>query len=137
VGIILALTFIGCPSFVRTLQPVIEDLEREVEEAAASLGASPMQIFTRVVLPALLPATLTGFSLAFARRHRRIRLCHFHRRQHAMKTEIAPLLIVTQLEQYDYAGGHGDRGHHVGAFVLDHVRHQRTASWTSSRYGGR
>ncbi len=100
----MALTFIGLPFVVRTLQPVIEDLDPEVEEAAASLGASRAQTFARVVLPALLPAWLTGFALAFARAVGEYGSVVFIAGNMPMKTEIAPLLIITKLEQYDYAG---------------------------------
>ena len=103
-GVAVALTFIGVPFVVRTLQPVIEDLDPQVEEAAASLGASRAQTFARVVLPALLPAWLTGFALAFARALGEYGSVVFIAGNMPMKTEIAPLLIVTKLEQYDYAG---------------------------------
>jgi sulfate transport system permease protein len=103
-GIVVALTFIGLPFVVRTLQPVLEDLDREVEQAAASLGASPVQAFTRVILPALWPAILTGFALAFARAVGEYGSVIFIAGNMPMKSEIAPLLIVTKLEQYDYAG---------------------------------
>jgi sulfate/thiosulfate transport system permease protein len=103
-GVTVALTFIGLPFVVRTLQPVIEDLDPEVEEAAASLGASRAQTFARVVLPALLPAWLTGFALAFARAVGEYGSVVFIAGNMPMKTEIAPLLIITKLEQYDYAG---------------------------------
>ena len=103
-GVTVALTFIGLPFVVRTLQPVIEDLGPEVEEAAASLGASRAQTFGRVVLPALLPAWLTGFALAFARAVGEYGSVVFIAGNMPMKTEISPLLIITKLEQYDYAG---------------------------------
>jgi sulfate/thiosulfate transport system permease protein len=103
-GIVVALTFIGLPFVVRTLQPVLEDLDREVEQAAATLGASPLQTFIRVVLPALWPALLTGFALAFARAVGEYGSVIFIAGNMPMKSEIAPLLIVTKLEQYDYAG---------------------------------
>ncbi len=103
-GVTVALTFIGLPFVVRTLQPVIEDLDPEVEEAAASLGASRAQTFGRVVLPALLPACLTGFALAFARAVGEYGSVVFIAGNMPMKTEISPLLIITKLEQYDYAG---------------------------------
>ena len=89
---------------MRTLQPVLEDLDREVEEAAASLGASRWQTFRRVILPAVLPALLTGFALAFARAVGEYGSVIFIAGNMPMKTEIAPLLIITKLEQYDYAG---------------------------------
>jgi sulfate/thiosulfate transport system permease protein len=137
VGIILALTFIGLPFVVRTLQPVIEDLDREFEEAAASLGASPMQAFTRVVLPVLWPATLTGFALAFARAVGEYGSVIFIAGNMPKKTEIAPLLIVTQLEQYDYAGATAIA---VVMLVLSFsimLSINALQSWTSSRYAGR
>ena len=103
-GITLALTFIGLPFVVRTLQPVLESLDPEVEEAAASLGASRLQVIARIVLPALFPAWLTGFALAFARGLGEYGSVVFIAGNMPMKTEITPLLIVTKLEQYDYAG---------------------------------
>ena len=103
-GIVVALTFIGLPFVVRTLQPVLEDLDREVEQAAATLGASPLQGFLLVILPALWPALLTGFALAFARAVGEYGSVIFIAGNMPRKTEIAPLLIVTKLEQYDYAG---------------------------------
>ena len=103
-GVVTALTFIGLPFVVRTVQPVLEGLDPEVEEAAASLGASRWQTFRRVVLPALLPAWVTGFTLAFARALGEYGSVVFIAGNMPMKTEIAPLLIVTKLEQYDYGG---------------------------------
>jgi sulfate transport system permease protein len=103
-GIIVALTFIGLPFVVRTVQPVLEDLEREVEEAAASLGASRWQTFARVSFPYLLPALLTGFALAFARAVGEYGSVIFIAGNLPLKTEITPLLIITKLEQYDFAG---------------------------------
>jgi sulfate transport system permease protein len=103
-GIGLALTFIGLPFVVRTLQPVIESLDADVEEAAASLGASRLKTALRVILPALLPAWLTGFVLAFARALGEYGSVVFIAGNMPMKTEITPLLIMTKLEQYDYAG---------------------------------
>ena len=103
-GVILALTFIGLPFVVRTVQPVLQDLEVDVEEAAASLGASRGQIFWRVVLPMLGPAILTGFALAFARAIGEYGSVVFISGNMPMKTEIAPLLIMTKLEQFDYPG---------------------------------
>jgi sulfate transport system permease protein len=103
-GITLALTFIGLPFVVRTLQPVLESLDPELEEAAASLGASRLQVVARVVLPALVPAWLTGFALAFARGLGEYGSVVFIAGNMPMRTEITPLLIVTRLEQYDYAG---------------------------------
>jgi sulfate transport system permease protein len=103
-GITIALVFIGLPFVVRTLQPVIEDLDVEIEEAATSLGASRTAVVTRVILPYLYPAWLTGFALAFARAVGEYGSVVFISGNMPMRTEIAPLLIVTKLEQYDYAG---------------------------------
>jgi sulfate transport system permease protein len=104
VGITLALVFIGLPFVVRTLQPVIEDLDAEVEEAAASLGASRIGVLTRIIVPYLFPAWLTGFALSFARAVGEYGSVVFISGNMPMQTEIAPLLIITKLEQYDYAG---------------------------------
>jgi len=103
-GITLALVFIGLPFVVRTLQPVIEDLDPEVEEAAASLGATRVGVVTRIIVPYLFPAWLTGFALSFARAVGEYGSVVFISGNMPMKTEIAPLLIITKLEQYDYAG---------------------------------
>ena len=103
-GVVVALTFIGLPFVVRTLQPVLEELDKEVEQAAASLGASALQTFSHVVFPALWPALLTGFTLAFARAIGEYGSVIFIAGNMPMKSEIAPLLIVSKLEQYDYAG---------------------------------
>ena len=102
-GITVALLFIGLPFVVRTVQPVLEDLESEVEEAAASLGASRWQTFQRVIFPALLPALLTGFALAFARAVGEYGSVIFIAGNMPMKSEITPLLIITKLEQYEYS----------------------------------
>jgi sulfate transport system permease protein len=103
-GILVAMTFIGLPFVVRTVQPVLEDLEVELEEAAACLGANRRQIFFRVILPTLLPAVMTGFALAFARAVGEYGSIIFIAGNMPMVSEITPLLIVTKLEQYDYAG---------------------------------
>jgi sulfate transport system permease protein len=103
-GVVVALTFIGLPFVVRTVQPVLEDLEPELEEAAATLGATRLQTFTRVVFPTLLPALLTGFALAFARAIGEYGSVIFIAGNMPMVSEITPLLIITKLEQYDYAG---------------------------------
>ncbi len=103
-GVIVALTFIGLPFVVRTVQPVLEDLDPQVEEAAASLGATRRQTFRLVILPSIVPAVLTGFALAFARALGEYGSVVFISGNMPMRTEIAPLLIVTKLEQYDYAG---------------------------------
>jgi len=103
-GIVIALTFIGLPFVVRTLQPVLQDLDVEYEEASASLGANRWQTFTRVILPPLMPALLTGFALAFARAVGEYGSVVFISSNIPLETEITPLLIMTKLEQFDYAG---------------------------------
>jgi len=103
-GVVIALTFIGLPFVVRMVQPVLQTLDQEVEEAAASLGAGRWQTFTRVIFPALFPALLTGFALAFARALGEYGSVVFISGNMPMRTEITPLLIMTKLEQYDYAG---------------------------------
>ena len=103
-GIVVALTFIGLPFVVRTVQPVLEDVEAGVEEAAASLGAGRWDVFRRVIFPAIYPALLTGFSLAFARAIGEYGSVIFIAGNMPYISEIAPLLIVAKLEQYDYAG---------------------------------
>jgi sulfate/thiosulfate transport system permease protein len=136
-GIVVALTFISLPFVVRTLQPVLEDLDKEVEQAAATLGASPAQTFARVVLPALWPALLTGFALAFARAVGEYGSVIFIAGNMPMRSEIAPLLIVTKLEQYDYAGATAiavvmlvlSFALMLGINALQH--------WALSRHGGR
>ncbi len=104
IGVWLALTFIGLPFVVRTLQPVLEDFDRELEEASATLGAGRWTTFRRVIIPLLLPSLLTGFALAFARAVGEYGSVVFISGNMPMKTEITPLLIITKLEQYDYAG---------------------------------
>ncbi|MFN3296306.1 sulfate ABC transporter permease subunit CysT [Caldimonas sp.] len=103
-GVFVALTFIGLPFVVRTVQPVLEDLHQELEEAAATLGANRWQTFSRVILPLVAPALLTGFALAFARALGEYGSVIFIAGNMPMISEITPLLIVTKLEQYDYAG---------------------------------
>jgi len=103
-GVLIALTFIGLPFVVRTVQPVLEDFEAEIEEAAASLGATRWQTFWQVILPELWPSLLTGFALAFARAVGEYGSVVFISGNMPMRTEITPLLIITKLEQYDYAG---------------------------------
>jgi len=103
-GIIVALTFIGLPFVVRTVQPVLEDLEAETEEAAASLGANRWQTFSKIIFPAIWPALLTGFALAFARAIGEYGSVIFIAGNMPMVSEITPLIIITKLEQYDYAG---------------------------------
>ncbi|WP_407279954.1 sulfate ABC transporter permease subunit CysT [Aromatoleum evansii] len=103
-GVLVALVFIGLPFVVRTVQPILEDLDTELEEAAASLGARRWQIFRHVILPVLLPALLTGFALAFARAVGEYGSVIFIAGNIPMVSEITPLMIITKLEQYDYAG---------------------------------
>ncbi|RJP19559.1 MAG: sulfate ABC transporter permease subunit CysT [Deltaproteobacteria bacterium] len=103
-GIVVAMTFIGLPFVVRTVQPVLEDMDAEYEEAAACLGADRWQVFRRVLFPPLLPALLTGFALAFARALGEYGSVVFIAGNMPMVSEITPLLIITKLEQYDYAG---------------------------------
>ncbi len=103
-GVFVALLFIGLPFIVRTVQPVLEDLDPEVEEAAASLGANRWQIFCRVIFPMLNPALLTGFALAFARALGEYGSVVFISSNIPMQTQITPLLIMTKLEEFDYAG---------------------------------
>jgi sulfate transport system permease protein len=104
VGVFVALTFIGLPFVVRTVQPVLATIPRELEEAAATLGATGMQAFRRVILPILLPALLTGFALAFARAIGEYGSVIFIAGNMPMVSEITPLIIITKLEQYDYVG---------------------------------
>lgn len=104
IGVIIALTFIGLPFVVRTVQPVLQDLEAETEEAAATLGATRWQTFRRVLFPSLLPAILTGFAMAFARAVGEYGSVVFIAGNIPFRTEITPLLIIIRLEQYDFAG---------------------------------
>jgi len=104
VGVFVAMTFIGLPFVVRTVQPILEDMASELEEAAATLGASRWQTFTKIILPILFPALLTGYTLAFARALGEYGSIIFIAGNMPMVSEITPLLIITKLEQYDYAG---------------------------------
>jgi sulfate/thiosulfate transport system permease protein len=136
-GVVVALTFIGLPFVVRTLQPVLEDLDKEVEQAAATLGATAAQAFARVILPALWPALLTGFALAFARAVGEYGSVIFIAGNMPMKSEIAPLLIVTKLEQYDYAGATAIAVVMLVVsfalmFAINALQH-----WALTRHGGR
>ncbi len=103
-GIVIALIFIGLPFVVRTVQPVLEDTEKELEEAATSLGATRLQTFTKVILPSIMPALLTGFAMAFARAIGEYGSVIFIAGNMPMISEITPLIIIGKLEQYDYAG---------------------------------
>lgn len=104
VGVVVAMIFVGLPFVVRSIQPVLQDLDQEVEAAAETLGASPLQTATRIILPAVLPALLSGLGLAFARGVGEYGSVIFIAGNMPLRSEIAPLLIVTQLEQFDYAG---------------------------------
>jgi len=104
IGVVIALIFIGLPFVVRTVQPVLEDAERELEEAARCLGATPIQVFSRVILPTITPALLTGYALAFARAIGEYGSVIFIAGNLPMVSEITPLIIIGKLEQYDYAG---------------------------------
>lgn len=104
IGIMIALTFIGLPFVVRSVQPVLQDLDHQFEEAASILGANSTQIFIKIILPAISPAIITGFSLAFARELGEYGSVVFISGNMPMKTEIVPLLIITKLEQFNYAG---------------------------------
>ena len=104
VGVVVAMVFVGLPFVIRSIQPVLQDLDQEVEAAAETLGASPLQTATRIILPAILPALLSGIGLAFARGVGEYGSVIFIAGNMPLRSEIAPLLIVTQLEQFDYAG---------------------------------
>jgi len=103
-GVLIALIFIGLPFVVRTVQPILEDVEKELEEAATCLGATRWQTFSRVIFPALAPALLTGFAMAFARAIGEYGSVIFIAGNMPMVSEITPLIIISKLEQYDYAG---------------------------------
>ncbi|MRR53812.1 MAG: sulfate ABC transporter permease subunit CysT [Deltaproteobacteria bacterium] len=117
-GVVVAMIFIGLPFVVRTVQPVLEELEKDVEEAAACLGANRLQTFTRVIFPALFPSLLTGFALAFARGVGEYGSIIFIAGNMPMVSEITPLLIITKLEQYDYAGATAIAAVMLGASFL-------------------
>jgi len=135
IGVFVALTFIGLPFVVRTLQPVIEDLHTEIEEAAATLGASRWQTFAKVILPIITPALLTGFALAFARALGEYGSVIFIAGNMPMLSEITPLLIITKLEQYDYTGATAIAVVMlVAAFVLL-LAINALQAWTRARQG--
>ena len=135
-GIFVAMTFIGLPFVVRTVQPVLEDLEGELEEAAVCLGATRWQTFWRVILPVLLPSLLTGFALAFARGVGEYGSIIFIAGNMPMVSEITPLLIITKLEQYDYVGATAIASVMLGAsFLLLFVIN--LLQWWSRRYAER
>ena len=134
-GVLVALVFIGLPFVVRTVQPVLEDLDTEIEEVAASLGAKRLQTLWRVVLPALAPALLTGFALAFARSVGEYGSVIFIAGNLPMVSEITPLIIITKLEQYDYAGATAVASVMlVTSFVLLLIING-LQEWTASRSG--
>ncbi len=134
-GIIIALTFIGLPFVVRTLQPALEDLDAEVEEAAAILGANRLQTLWRVILPAILPALLTGFALSFARALGEYGSVVFIAGNMPMKSEITPLLIIIKLEQYDYAGATAIALMMLGASFVMLLVINLLQWWSNRRYG--
>lgn len=135
-GIIIALVFIGLPFVVRTLQPAIEEIDRETEEAAASLGASRLQSFRRVIVPAVLPALLTGFTLAFARALGEYGSVVFISGNMPFKTEIASLLIISKLEQYDYTGATAIATVMLAASFLLLLAINLLGWWTGRNYRG-
>jgi sulfate transport system permease protein len=135
-GVWVALVFIGLPFVVRTLQPVLEDLNRELEEAAATLGASRWMTFNKVIFPILMPALLTGFALAFARALGEYGSVIFIAGNMPMVSEITPLLIITKLEQYDYAGATAIA---VVMLVTSFIRllvNNLLQAWARKRQGG-
>jgi sulfate/thiosulfate transport system permease protein len=134
-GVTLALTFIGLPFVIRTVQPVLEDLDADLEEAAAVLGAGRWETFRRVTFPVLLPAALTGFALAFARALGEYGSVVFISGNMPMRTEIAPLLIMTRLEQYDYAGAAAIAVVLLAASFLLLLAVNRLQAWTRARAG--
>ena len=135
-GIVIALTFIGLPFVVRTVQPAIEELDRESEEAAASLGATRWQTFWRVIFPAVLPALLTGFALSFARALGEYGSVVFISGNMPMRTEIASLLIITKLEQYDTPGATAIATMMLGASFAVLFAINAIQWWTARKYRG-
>jgi len=135
-GVFVALTFIGLPFVVRTLQPVLEELHAEVEEAAATLGADRWQTFARVILPILTPALLTGFALAFARALGEYGSVIFIAGNLPMISEITPLLIITKLEQYDYAGATAIAVVMLSASFVLLLAINALQAWARRRQGG-
>jgi sulfate/thiosulfate transport system permease protein len=135
-GVWVALVFIGLPFVVRTLQPVLEDVNRELEEAAATLGANRWQTFSRVIFPILMPALLTGFALAFARALGEYGSVIFIAGNMPMISEITPLLIITKLEQYDYAGATAIAVVMLVASFLMLLTINLLQAWARKRQGG-
>jgi sulfate/thiosulfate transport system permease protein len=134
-GVLVALIFIGLPFVVRTVQPILEDFEVEVEEAAASLGADRWQTFARVVFPALLPALMTGFALAFARAVGEYGSVIFIAGNIPMVSEITPLIIITKLEQYDYRGATAIASVMLVASFMLLLTINALQAWTARRTG--
>jgi len=134
-GIVIALIFIGLPFVVRTVQPIIEEIDKEVEEAAATLGASRFQIITRVLFPGLAPAIVTGFALAFARGVGEYGSVIFIAGNLPYVSEIAPLLIVIKLEEYDYAAATAIAAIMLGLSFLMLLVINLLQSWSRKRYG--
>ena len=135
-GILVAMTFIGLPFVVRTVQPVLEEMEAELEEAAVCLGANRLQTFRRVLFPTILPALLTGFALAFARAVGEYGSIIFIAGNMPMVSEITPLIIITKLEQYDYAGATAVASVMLGAsFIM--LLTINLLQWWSRRYAER
>ena len=134
-GVTIALTFIGLPFVIRTVQPVLEELEPDLEEAAAVLGATRWQTFRRVLLPAIVPAAVTGFALSFARGLGEYGSVVFISGNMPMRTEITPLLIMTRLEQFDYAGAAALAMVLLGASFGLLVAINRLQAWTRARVG--
>jgi len=135
-GVLVALTFIGLPFVVRTVQPVLEGLPRELEEAATTLGATRLQVFLRVILPVALPALLTGFALAFARAVGEYGSVIFIAGNMPMVSEITPLIIITKLEQYDYAGATAVAVVMLVVSFLLLLAINALQAWTRKRQGG-
>jgi sulfate transport system permease protein len=135
IGVTLALTFIGLPFVIRTVQPVLEDLDPALEEAAAVLGAGRLETFRRVLFPAILPAALTGFALAFARALGEYGSVVFISGNMPLRTEIAPLLIMTRLEQFDYAGAAAIAVVLLGTSFVLLLAINRLQAWTRARTG--
>jgi sulfate transport system permease protein len=134
-GVAIALTFIGLPFVVRSVQPVLEDMDKELEEAAASLGATRWQTFSRVILPTIFPAALAGFTMAFARAVGEYGSVVFISGNMPMRTEITPLLIITKLEQYDYPGATAIAIVMLGISLVMLLPINLLQKWSSSRKG--
>jgi sulfate transport system permease protein len=135
-GVVVAMTFIGLPFVVRTLQPALAEIDGEIEDAAASLGAGRWQTFRRVILPGIVPALLTGFALAFARAVGEYGSVIFISGNMPMRTEIAPLLIVSKLEQYDVAGASAIAAVMLAASFVLLLTVNLLQWWSRRRYGG-